>query len=136
LGLAPPILSPPYRSRSLSNDSSRSLTDDLRQHGGAFLPPPFQLHPIAQRQLPNSFRDRQQRCVREERFFDVGYEMGWEAGIAQFAAFARGRNASVARRQVHRVLVSSDLSRTERAPVLLKVTLKGNYVWFKVGVSF
>jgi hypothetical protein len=63
----------------------------------------------------------QQRCVREERFVDVGYEMGWEAGIAQFGGFARGRDATVARRQVHRVLVSSDLSRTERALVLLEV---------------
>lgn len=63
----------------------------------------------------------QQRCIREERFFDVGYEMGWEAGIAQFGAFARGRDATAARRQVHRVLVSSDLSRTERALVLLEV---------------
>jgi hypothetical protein len=63
----------------------------------------------------------QQVCVREERFFDAGYEMGWEAGIAQFGAFARGRDATAARRQVHRMLVSSDLSRTERALVLLKV---------------
>ena len=63
----------------------------------------------------------QQRCVREERFFDVGYEMGWEAGIAQYGAFARGHDATVARRQVHRVLVSSNLSRIERALVLLEV---------------
>ena len=63
----------------------------------------------------------QQRCVREERFFDVGYEMGWEAGIAQFGGFARDRDATIAHRQVHRVLVSSDLSRTERALVLLEV---------------
>jgi len=63
----------------------------------------------------------QQRCVREERFFDVGYEMGWEAGIAQYGAFADGPDAIVVRRQVHRVLVSSDLSPIERAVVLLEV---------------
>ena len=63
----------------------------------------------------------QQRAVREERFFDVGYEMGWEAGVAQSGAFARGHDATVARRQVHRVLLSSDLSRTERALVLIEV---------------
>jgi RNA-splicing ligase RtcB len=63
----------------------------------------------------------QQRSVREERFFDVGYEMGWEAGIAQYSAFADGPDATVVRQQVHRALVSSDLSRIERAMVLLEV---------------
>jgi hypothetical protein len=63
----------------------------------------------------------QQRCVREERFVDVGYEMGREAGIAQYGAFADGPDATVVRRQVHRMLVSSDLSRPERALVLLEV---------------
>ena len=63
----------------------------------------------------------QQRSVREERFFDVGYEMDWEAGIARYGAFADGPEATVVRRQVHRVIVSSDLSRIERAVVLLEV---------------
>lgn len=62
-----------------------------------------------------------QRCVREERFFDVGYEIGWQAGIAQYGSFADGPDATVVRRQMHRVLVSSDLSRIERAVVLLEV---------------
>jgi len=48
-------------------------------------------------------------------------EMGWEAGIAQYGAFADGPDATVVRRQVHRVLVSSDLSPIERAVVLLEV---------------
>lgn len=62
----------------------------------------------------------QQRCVREERFVDVGYEMGCEAGIAQYGAFADGPDPTVVRRQVHRVLVSSELSRIEREVVLLE----------------
>ena len=44
-----------------------------------------------------------------------------DLGVAQSGAFARGHDATVARRQVHRVLLSSDLSRTERALVLIEV---------------
>jgi hypothetical protein len=81
---------------------------------------------VARRQSSTSWTEYedlrfQQRCVREERFFDVGYEMGWEAGIAQYSAFTDGPDATAVRRQVHRVLVSSDLSRIERAMVLLEV---------------
>ena len=81
---------------------------------------------VAQRQSIASWTEYedlrfQQRCVREERFFDVGYEMGREAGIAQYGAFAHSPNATVVRRQLQGVLVSSDLSRIERALVLLEV---------------
>jgi hypothetical protein len=62
-----------------------------------------------------------QRCVREERFFDVGYEMGRLAGIAEYGAFADSRSSVSLRRQVHRVLVSSPLSCAEKAMNLLEV---------------
>jgi len=62
-----------------------------------------------------------QRCIHEERFFDVGYEMGWEAGIAQYGTFDEGPEARSVRGHVHRVLVSSRLSDIERAMILVEV---------------
>lgn len=63
----------------------------------------------------------QQRCVREERFFDVGYEIGWEAGIAQYATFDQAPEVVSVRRHVHRVLHSSSLSDAEKAVILVEV---------------
>jgi hypothetical protein len=63
----------------------------------------------------------QQRCIREERFFDVGYEMGTLAAIAQHRAFEQGAEATILLRELQRVLVASSLSVVEQAAVLLGI---------------
>lgn len=61
-----------------------------------------------------------QRCVHEERFFDVGFEMGWEAGVAQYGTFDQAPQVLSLRRDMHRVLVSCSLSEIEKAMILVE----------------
>jgi hypothetical protein len=63
----------------------------------------------------------QQRALREERFFDVGYEVGRLAGIAEVGTFEARDEVDGTRRRVLRVLVQSRLSRHEAAALIVEI---------------
>src|SRR5689334_9858606 len=67
----------------------------------------------------NSSENAKYRAVGEERFFDVGYKMGWEAGIAHYGTFDEAPELLSVRRHVHRVLASSSLLDIARVVVLV-----------------
>jgi hypothetical protein len=69
----------------------------------------------------NSSENAKYRAVGEERFFDVGYKMGWEAGIAHYGTFDEAPELLSVRRHVHRVLASSSLLDIARVVVLVEV---------------
>lgn len=63
----------------------------------------------------------QQRCLREERFFDLGFEMGRLAGIADDDSLVGEPEASELRTHVLRIIVSTGLPRETLATVMLEV---------------
>jgi hypothetical protein len=60
-----------------------------------------------------------QRTLREERFFDVGFEMGLVAGLAEAREASVGLEVESLRRQVHEIVVASSLPPARVAAVLL-----------------
>jgi hypothetical protein len=60
-----------------------------------------------------------QRALHEERFFDVGYEMGRLAGLAESRDAGWGVEVESLGRQVHEVVVASQLPPARVAAVLL-----------------
>jgi hypothetical protein len=60
-----------------------------------------------------------QRALHEERFFDVGYEMGRLAGLAESRDAAVGLDVESLGRQVQEVVVASQLPPARVAAVLL-----------------